>query len=147
MGMSILHEWASEWGVSPHALADLARRFDPGPPVATCGSEGAAQTLVRLEASRLGYRLFRNNTGAFQDESGRWIRYGLANDSKRMNESMKSSDLIGIGPTGQFVAREIKAPGWKYSPNDKRAVAQLNFLTLIDSLGGNACFATGEGTL
>jgi hypothetical protein len=65
----------------------------------------------------------------------------------------KSSDLIGIRPVsfggchfGQFVARECKAPGWEYT-GTLREKAQLNFLEFIASMGGDACFCTGEGTL
>ena len=47
---------------------------------------------------------------------------------------------------GRFTSREIKAAGWAYRGTD-REVAQLNWATLVNTLGGDACFATGEGTL
>lgn len=120
-------------------------------------SEAAAQNHIRLEASRKGKRLLRNNSGAGYDEKGNFMRWGLGNDSKKLNEILKSSDLIGIDPVlitpemvgtviGQFLAREVKRPGWKYR-GTKAEVAQLNFLELVISLGGNAAFATGVGTL
>ena len=70
-----------------------------------------------------------------------------------MNESLKSSDLIGIRPVlidptyvgrtlGQFVAIECKRPGWVFG-NTKREQAQHNFLSLIESLGGHGRFSTG----
>jgi hypothetical protein len=47
---------------------------------------------------------------------------------------------------GQFVSREIKIPGWKFQ-NTEREQAQLKWAELIISLGGDACFTTGVGTL
>ena len=156
-----LNEWAIKHGVPYEALEDLRANFglistDPEAP--TIGNnEAAAQSKVRLEASRKGARLWRNNVGATMDDRGNFIRYGLANDSKQMNTVIKSSDLIGIRPVvitadmvghtiGQFIAREIKAPTWHFT-GTAREVAQLKFLELIVSLGGDAKFATGEGTL
>jgi hypothetical protein len=154
-----LSTWASRWGVSHAALADLRKQITdiPAPkvsPVLDPHTEAWVQTRVRLEASRLGVRLWRNNLGAVVDAHGNYIRYGLANESPAMNAVMKSSDLVGIRPVtlpggeifGQFIAREIKASGWKYT-GTPREKAQLNFLELVSSMGGDACFATGEGTI
>ena len=40
--------------------------------------------------------LWRNNSGAFKDQTGRMVRFGLGNDSAKINKHMKSSDLIGF---------------------------------------------------
>lgn len=104
-------------------------------------SESRLQQLVRLEAARLGWYLWRNNSGAFEDVNGRWVRYGLANDSKNVNEVLKSSDLIGFDNTGTFVAAECKPEGWVYS-GTAREVAQLNFIELVKRNGGRAGFIT-----
>ena len=115
------------------------------------------QALIRLEASRRGCRLWRNNVGVAQYQDGRPVRFGLLNESKRMNEHIKSSDLIGIRPVlitpehvgrtvGQFLAREVKRPRWTYR-GTAREQAQLRFVELIRSFGGDACFATEEGTI
>lgn len=120
-------------------------------------SEGRAQSEIRLEAARAGVRLFRNNSGALKDEFGRLVRFGLGNESKAINDRLKSSDLIGwrrvvitqdmVGTTlAQIVAREIKHPGWTYTGTD-REVAQKAFIDLMNADGGDACFATGVGTL
>lgn len=126
------------------------------PSTATGISESASQAAVRLEASRLGIKLLRNNVGVLQDARGVPVRYGLANESHSVNAAVKSSDLIGWRPVlitqqhvgqviGQFVSRECKRPGWKYSGTD-REKAQLAWLTLVASGGGDASFCTGEGS-
>lgn len=120
-------------------------------------SEAAIQNLVRLEAGRLGFPLWRNNVGAVLTPGKGMVRYGLANDSKKMNAEVKSSDLIGVRPIiitpdhvgqtiGQFVAREAKASDWKFTGTD-RELAQLHFLEIVAELGGDAAFTIGEGTL
>lgn len=155
-----LTQWAIKWGIPYEAVEDLRREFgvfstEPAPQVGE--SEAAIQNRVRLEASRKGLRVWRNNVGACMDENGNFIRYGLANDSKKMNDLIKSSDLIGLRPLrieqchvgqiiGQFVAREVKAADWSYSGTE-REQAQLKFLELVASLGGDAAFANSEGTL
>lgn len=121
-------------------------------------TETPAQQQVRLAMARMGALMYRNNTGAFQDETGRWIRYGLANDSKQMNERIKSSDLIGGVPitiqphhVGQtfaiLTAIECKRPGWHLTPGDKRGQAQKRFIDLVVGIGGFAGFATGPDDL
>lgn len=151
-----LEQWVAKHGISAAALADLRQVWatDLNDAPALDGmSESAVTSRCRLEESRLGTRLWRNNNGAYQDESGRWIRYGLANDSKRASELMKSSDWIGCRPevvtqdmvgriVGRFVAREIKAGDWRYKAQPREA-AQLTFINLINSLGGDACFWNG----
>lgn len=155
-----LVQWAIKWGIPFEAVEDLRREFgtiSTEPPAKVGPSEGAVQNNIRLEASRKGLRVWRNNVGACMDENGNFIRYGLANDSKKMNDLIKSSDLIGIRPVtvqqhhvgqiiGQFVAREVKAGNWSYT-GSAREEAQLRFLELVASLGGDAAFANSEGTL
>jgi hypothetical protein len=157
--MTALHEWAARWNVSPAALSDLRACLGAGDaPVLREGlSEAAIQSQVRLEASRKGIRLWRNNVGAMYDDAGNFVRFGLANESAQINRVVKSGDLIGIRPViitqahvgtmlGQFVSREVKAGTWCYSGTD-REKAQLAWAQLIASLGGDAGFCNGEGTL
>lgn len=155
-----LNLWAIKHGVSFEALTELRALMtgvstDPKPVAGE--SEAAVQTRIRLEMSRKGGRIFRNNVGAMMDDNGNFIRYGLCNDSKQMNRLIKSSDLIGIKPVtitqnhvgqviGQFVAREVKAANWQYT-GSKREEAQLRFLELVIAMGGDAQFANSEGTL
>lgn len=158
----ILHDWAIRWGVSMAALQDLGQHLGlegaGSIPDGLRGSgEAAAQAAVRLEAAQKGVRLYRNNVGALIDERGVPVRFGLANDSAAMNKVIKSADLIGIRPIvitplhvgatiGQFVSREMKAPGWRYTATE-REQAQQRWALLVANLGGDAGFATGAGTL
>lgn len=156
-----LNEWAIKHGVPFAAVEDLRRLMGAVPDYVMTppadDSEANRQALIRLEASRKGLRLWRNNLGAVHTDDGRFIRYGLANDTKAVNKLIKSADLIGIRPVritpghvgqtiGQFVAREVKPGNWQYSDTDRER-AQLRFLNLVMSMGGDAAFATGEGTL
>lgn len=145
-----LAEWAKKWELPPEALRELVLAWlpqhDHGIAALTPapeGSEAAAQQQCRLNASKAGVRLWRNNLGSYRDERGNWVRYGLCNDSAKLNAALKSSDLIGIGPGGKFIAREIKRPGWKFK-GDEHERAQLAFLQLITGMGGDAKFSTGE---
>ena len=150
-----LEEWARRWNLPATALSELYGLYNPTPTEAG-GSETAAQSRIRVAASRAGIMLWRNNSGAVQedmDRGGRLVRYGLANDSERINKVLKSSDLIGITPVtwqgrkfGLFTAIECKRPGWRGPEND-RDRAQAAFLTLVTSLGGVARFATSEADL
>ena len=156
-----LNQWALKWQIPYEALEDLHDIFGLVPD--TLGaplegeSEAAVQNRIRLEASAKGLRMWRNNVGVLMDERGIPVRFGLANDSKQMNENIKSSDLIGIRPVlitqehvgsiiGQFVAREVKESKWSYKAT-KRELAQLKYLELVVSLGGDGAFANREGTL
>lgn len=156
-----LAAWAARHGISAAALADLvAIVIPPAPPAAdpvASDSEAYAQSLVRLEAARRGCYLFRNNSGALKDDNGRLVRFGLGNDSPALNERLKSSDLIGwrkrvvtpdmVGTViAQFMSRECKPRGWKWSGSD-REQAQFAWINLVVASGGDACFATGEGTI
>lgn len=119
-------------------------------------SESRVQSLVRLEGPRFDVKLWRNNVGVLTDKDGRPVRYGLANDSKELNKVLKSSDLIGwrtvtVTPdmvgrkVAIFVARECKPEGWRFTGTD-RELAQQNWIALVNQDGGDAAFATGEGT-
>lgn len=146
----MIDQWAKDWGIPAAALQDLRMRMGvmpPGPrtPVAPL-SEAAVQQQVRLEAAEKGVHLWRNNVGALQDAEGRWVRYGLCNDSKQLNARFKSGDLIGVRPGGQFVSREVKPAEWRYSGTE-REQAQLRWIELVCAAGGDAAFVTGRGTL
>lgn len=155
-----LDQWAQRHSISPEALEELRAIFGCLPvvvPQAGAGSEALVQSEIRLEAASKGIKLFRNNVGVYLDDRGIPVRYGLANDSKRLNEACKSGDLIGwrkvlITPghvgshIAQFLSRECKKRGWKYS-GDKHDNAQLKWINAVVADGGDAMFASGKGTL
>lgn len=114
--------------------------------------ESAVASHIRLDAAQCGVEMWRNNNGAYEDLTGRWIRYGLCNDSALLSEKIKSSDLIGIRPVlitpdmigqvvGVFTAIETKPSGWRMIPSDKRGIAQKAFHDIVTLAGGFAGFA------
>jgi hypothetical protein len=101
-------------------------------------SEAAIQQQIRLALSRAGSVMHRNNVGAYRDDQGRVIRYGVGNPG--------GSDLIGWTPMlithemvggmlGVFTAIEVKAP------RGRPTEAQLNFLRQVQLGGGIAGIA------
>ena len=160
--MTPLYTWAQDWQVPLVAIQDLQRRLglltQLEPPPAPQGTgEAWLQSAVRLESSQKGWRMFRNNNGALQDKTGRWVRYGLANDSEQLNKKLKSGDLIGPKPVliepwhvghtiAQFTSLECKPVGWQYTGTE-REVAQLAWINMILSLGGDARFVSQVGVL
>ena len=158
MTTQTLLEWQRKHGITAEALADLVTMVGLDVPRSTKHTpEARVQDEARLLASKMGWRLFRNNVGVLKDERGVPVRYGIANDSPAMNKRIKSSDLIGVRPViitpdmvgstiGQFVAREVKKAGWKYKGTEHEK-AQLAFGTLIIGLGGDFKFWSGEGEL
>lgn len=105
-------------------------------------SETQVSDEIRLEAAKRDIMFWRNNVGVTENPEGRVIRFGLANESARMNKRIKSSDLIGIMSGGIFIAVETKREGWKFRASDKRAVAQLTFIELVRRYGGIAGFCS-----
>lgn len=120
-------------------------------------SEGSNQNRIREHYAAMGARLWRNNSGVLTDINGRPVRYGLANDSRQLNEQIKSGDLIGWWPRlvtpdmvgdvfAQFLSIEAKPNGWTM-PSDramgeaaKRARAQLRWAKMVRNEGGQAGF-------
>lgn len=109
--------------------------------------EAEVQAQCMLLAPRLGFKLWRNNSGACYDKNGRLIRYGLGHTSKRLNQVWKSSDLIGIQlGTGRLVAIECKWSGWVWTGTVEE-VAQANMLQDVANCGGIAAFITDANQL
>lgn len=154
--MITLEEWAARWRIPPEALAELAHSSIYSPDTDEKKSEARVQSELRLEAARAGVYLFRNNVGAGRLENGKFMRWGLANDSTQVNTVLKSGDLIGIRRRliqphdvgrylGQFVSREVKKAAWKFQATEEEQ-AQVKWATLINSQGGDAQIITGPGS-
>lgn len=113
---------------------------------------------VCLAAGQLGYWIMRNNSGELNDKYGTPVRFGLGNESAKLNKEIKSSDYVGIAPmvitpemvgstVGVFLAVETKAEGWHLIPSDERGHAQQRFITEVRQRGGLATFASNENHL
>lgn len=157
--MTTIKDWQRKWCIPDAALADLSATLGAGnyPGGRETGNEATVQATVRLEAAAAGWELWRNNLGAAVDERGVPVRFGLANDSAKLNARIKSADLIGIRPVlitqdmvgstiGQFASIETKRPGWRFSGTE-REDAQMRWATIVTAAGGFARFVTGKGQL
>jgi len=152
-----LIEWALKWKIPPGALKELAHTCMYFGAEENTKPEATVQREVRLEAARLDKLLFRNNRGAGKMESGNFVRYGLANDSKKLGDAVKSADLIGIERVvitpemvghfiGRFLSVEVKAENWRYTGTPEE-VAQVSWATTINHYGGRAIITNRVGTL
>lgn len=153
-----LIEWALKWRVPPDALKELAQTcMHVGQVEGESEDEGEIQRGLRLEAARLDKLLFRNNRGAGRMESGNFVRYGLANDSKKLGDAVKSADLVGIEKVlitsemvGHFIGRllsvEVKAADWRYTGTPEE-IAQVKWATAINAYGGRAIITNRLGVL
>jgi len=155
---TLFNEWVTRHNISTEALQELSAVLMSAVPSTAAdygASEASAQQQIRIEAPKHGVRLWRNNVGACVDDRGNYVRYGLANESRAMNNQIKSADLIGITPVtvtpqhvgavlGVFTSIECKRPGWRYN-GAGREQAQLKWSQLVISMGGFAQFATMPG--
>lgn len=144
--MTAIYTWAQKHGVSTAALHELAF-LSVLPTVQTMNgglakSEARISSEIRLGSANIGAMLFRNNNGVAFNPDGRPVRFGLGNDSAKLNDVFKSSDLIGFNSVGRFVAVEVKASGWRFKENDDHEQAQRNFLDTVVKHGGIGLFAT-----
>lgn len=148
-----MNAWAAKWGIPAEAMRELMAELNTEPGLLAGATETAVQGRIMLAAAQRGARLWRNNVGAYVDKTGRMVRYGLCNSSKKLNDSVKSSDTIGLRPVlitaqhvgtviGQFMAVEVKKGDWKPGLS-ARELAQAKFMQIVRDLGGVAGFSTG----
>lgn len=98
--------------------------------------EQAVQNRIRLALSRGPVRLWRNNTGALKDASGRLVRYGLAKGSSDLvgfRTITITPDMVG-SQVAVFAAIEVKDRG-------RATPEQLQFLEQVRQAGGLAGLA------
>lgn len=146
-----MKSWVRRWNIPELAVRELMQilahvALAPASSP-TKGSEAQVIQELRTLAPRHNGYLWRNNSGALMDDRGNMVRYGLANDSTRLNKVFKSPDLIGftiINNLAIFTAIEAKRPGWQ-RPVTERENAQAAFLKLVHAGGGIALFATAAG--
>jgi len=69
-----------------------------------------------LALSDAGCLVWRNNTGAMTDATGRLVRFGLCKGS---------SDIIGLCGDGRFLAVEVKTRTGKTTPEQDRFIAAV----------------------
>lgn len=104
-------------------------------------TETTVQASIRYALSQVpGVIVWRNNTGALKDETGRMVHYGLATGS---------SDLIACA-WGRFVAIEVKRarpawmrPGSRAKPTEHEQ-EQLAFIAQVEAHGGVGGIAWDE---
>ena len=118
--------------------------------------EAHASQEVRNRASDWKARLFRNNSGVLMNDVGVPVRFGLGNESQKMNKQFKTGDFVGWFPvtiTPDMVGKEIavfanieaKALGFKIKsvyPINSREFAQNKFNELVRKNNGIAGFAS-----
>jgi hypothetical protein len=114
-------------------------------PVGEPKSEATVQAEVRLSAVEHELHLFRNNVGVLLDETGRPVRYGLANESKEINEKIKSGDLIGWRPmfiteemVGTVIAQFVSVECKSQKKHARIGKAQRAWARLVQKAGGLA---------
>lgn len=88
--------------------------------------ESDIQRLVMLALSEAGCVIWRNNVGVLKNAAGIPIKFGLC---------VGSSDLIGIAPSGKFLAVEIK------TPTGRATTDQIRFIEAVRRHGGIAGIA------
>lgn len=152
-----LTEWAERFNIGPDALFSLYQiltipLWDSNLAPYDKMPEKHVQDMIRCVSGAHEHAyLWRNNVGATQTPDGRMIRYGLCNESKKLNQRFKSSDLIGGTPVtvtadmvGKrvmiFTAVEVKKADWKPGSDTQRERGQLRFINAVRAAGGFGFF-------
>lgn len=98
---------------------------------------------VQLAASRLGWRLFRNNVGTLPDARGVPVTFGLCPGSADLvgwRSLVITPDMVGQ-TIAQFAAVEVKGPKGRLTP------VQANWLNAVEQAGGLTIVARGPEDL
>ena len=98
------------------------------------GSEQNIQNKIRLMWSRGCSRLFRNNTGALKDQTGRLVQFGLCKGSSDLigwSTVKITNEMVG-SHVAVFTAIEVK------TPKGKATTLQTAFIDTVKKAGGFA---------
>lgn len=97
--------------------------------------ESNIQQDVRLTLSKGGVVTFRNNQGAYEDDRGRWVKYGVGqpggSDLIGWKATVVTPDMVGK-PIAIFAAVEVK------TEHGRVTEAQQNFIDQVKKAGGIA---------
>ena len=110
--------------------------------------EAETQRDILLDAPYLDCTLLRNNVGAMQDKTGRWVFYGLGSTGQSLpgtsdeicwTKTKITPEMVGT-TVAVFTAIEVKRKGKK--PTD----AQARFVSAVVAAGGIAavCYSVEE---
>lgn len=102
--------------------------------------EQAVMQRVMLAASRLGWKVFRNNVGVLTDRRGVPVRYGLCPGSSDLvgwRTVTITADMVGQD-LAQFVAVEVKTETGRLTDQ------QRAWLASVQDAGGVAIVARSE---
>lgn len=95
--------------------------------------ESEVQRQILLDAPNQGCRLLRNNVGAFEDKTGRWVHYGVGgnggSDTLGPTTITITPEMVGR-QVAVFTAIECKRVG-KHATEEQDA-----FLAMVRSRGG-----------
>jgi hypothetical protein len=101
--------------------------------MASRSDELAVQNDIRIACGAGPARLWRNNTGALKDATGRLVRYGLcpgSSDLIGLRQVTITPDMVGH-TIAQFVAIEVKDRG-------RLTEQQQAFIAMVQQAGGLA---------
>lgn len=93
--------------------------------------------MIRIEASKAGAKLFRNQNGAYKTADGRFIRSGMGNGTADLigwQSVTVTPDMVGK-KIAVFCAVEVK------KPKGRRTEEQIRFINVVKNDGGRAGFA------
>lgn len=118
--------------------------------------ETIAKRVVLLRVGQYRSRMFKNNTGVAYTENGRPVFFGLGNDGKKDDDSIRTPDDVGwttITITPEMVGKEVavftaidsKKLGFVVKSDytkGTREYGQNKFFNLVLKSGGIAGFAS-----
>lgn len=115
-------------------------------------SEAPVVKRVMMEASKLGFRLLRNNRGLFKSLDGkRHVRAGLeatgASDTIGIYTIIVTQEMVGM-ELGLALVAEAKEPDWKETKKfNEHEEEQQGFIDQVEKRGGIGFFINNHELL